>query len=70
MQSPPFVVSLNSLVNFIFTFPIKRPPEMKNDRDFKLRSADRDNPVGSGSRKSDDFRYPQDFGVTRHSDRL
>ena len=40
MQSPSFVVSLNSLVNSFFTFPIKLPPEMKIDRDFRLRSAD------------------------------
>ena len=47
MESPSFVVSLNSLVNSFFTFPIKLPPEMKSDRDFRQRSAASNNSVGS-----------------------
>ena len=53
MESPSFVVSLNSLVNSFFTFPIKLPPEMKSNRDYKLRAADPNNPVGSGNLKSE-----------------
>ena len=53
MESPSFVVSLNSLVNSFFTFQIKLPPEMKSDRDFKQRSADPNNPVGSEDLKSE-----------------
>ena len=52
MQSPSFVISLNSLVNSFFTFPFKLPPEMKSDRVFKLRSVEPNNSVGSA-----DFRF-------------
>ena len=49
MESPSFVVSLNSLVNSFFTCQIKLPPETKSNRDFRQRSAAPNNPVGSGN---------------------
>ena len=49
MESPSFVVSLNSLVNSFFTFQIKLPLVAKSDWDFGQRAADPNNPVGSGN---------------------